>query len=185
MEARPPLRGERGVARRERRCEPDRARTPRGPGLSRVLTNDLQPGARVRVVRLGLRGALLRYQGDRALIETERGSVSVPAAEIEPLADDTSSAREGETRITLEDNARREELDLHGATVAEVEPRVGAFIDQAVIRGLWRVRIIHGTGEGKILAEARRCLKAHPAVRSFEFAAPREGSVGATVVVIA
>jgi len=147
--------------------------------------NDLQPGARVRAVRLGLCGAFQRYQGDRALIETERGSVSVPSAEIEPTADEAPAMRAGETRITLEDNARREELDLHGATVAEVEAQVGAFIDQAVVRGLWRVRIIHGTGEGKILAEARRCLKAHPAVRSFEFAAPHEGSLGATVAVIA
>lgn len=75
-----------------------------------------------------------------------------------------------------------DELDVHGLRVEEMLVRVDKYLDDAVLGGLHRVRIVHGFGSGKLQRAVWSFLKTHPEVESFDFAPPREGGAGATVV---
>ncbi|HEX5370432.1 MAG TPA: Smr/MutS family protein [Dehalococcoidia bacterium] len=48
-----------------------------------------------------------------------------------------------------------------------------------------RLRVVHGKGTGKMRNAVRQMLTRHPLVKGFDFAPPREGGEGVTVVEMA
>lgn len=79
-------------------------------------------------------------------------------------------------RVPIEDR-----IDLHTFRPREVADLVEEYLYQARLRGLRRVRIIHGRGLGVQREIVRSILKRHPGVLSFSDAPDR----GATLVVLA
>jgi DNA mismatch repair protein MutS2 len=69
----------------------------------------------------------------------------------------------------------RTELDLRGMRVEEAEAEIDTFLDQALMKGLSSVRIVHGGGTGALRSLVRERLKGHPVVRAL-----RPESVGLT-----
>jgi DNA mismatch repair protein MutS2 len=78
-----------------------------------------------------------------------------------------------------------DEIEVRGQTLDEALPRVEQFLDQAFRAGSPRLRVVHGKGTGKMRQAVREMLARHPLVKSFDFAAPREGGEGVTVVEMA
>ena len=74
------------------------------------------------------------------------------------------------------------ELDIRGKMTDEGIMEVEQFIDGAVMSGLSQVVIIHGKGTGALRDAVQRCLRRHPAVKSFRAGAYGEGDAGVTVV---
>jgi dsDNA-specific endonuclease/ATPase MutS2 len=74
------------------------------------------------------------------------------------------------------------EINVIGCTVEEASQRVGRYIEDAVLGGLTRVRIIHGKGTGRLRRGLSALLKEHPLVAGFQLASFEEGGAGATVV---
>jgi DNA mismatch repair protein MutS2 len=56
------------------------------------------------------------------------------------------------------------------------------FLDRALLRGLTRVRIVHGRGTGVLRQAIRERLAHHPLVRAFGSAEPPASGDGATMV---
>jgi DNA mismatch repair protein MutS2 len=73
------------------------------------------------------------------------------------------------------------ELDIRGATVEEMLPRLERYLDAAYLAMLPWVRIIHGKGTGALRAAVRRELSKHPLVKNMREAEPGEGGDGVTV----
>jgi len=74
------------------------------------------------------------------------------------------------------------ELMLIGKTFDEAEPELAAFLDNAVLLGLGKVRIVHGKGTGALRSKVRAYLRRHRKVTEF-YAPPQEsGGDGVTVV---
>ena len=73
------------------------------------------------------------------------------------------------------------ELDLRGLTVEEALEKVDKYLDDALLAGLSRCRIIHGKGTGALRSAVRAQLENHPQVKAFRFGAPGEGGDGVTV----
>ena len=86
--------------------------------------------------------------------------------------------------LEMQDVKTETRLDLHEKRVHEVEELLSKFIDRAIINDLERLVVIHGKGSGKVQREVWRYLESNPAVSSYEFAGTREGSYGATVVIL-
>jgi len=59
---------------------------------------------------------------------------------------------------------------------------VGRYLEDALLGGLTRVRIIHGKGTGRLRRGISALLKEHPLVAGFQLASFDEGGAGATVV---
>ena len=76
------------------------------------------------------------------------------------------------------------ELDLHARTVEEAIPMVESFLNDAYLRGLQRVRIIHGKGTGKLKLEVDRFLARNSLVTGRSPADSSHGGNGATEVEI-
>tara|TARA_B100001013_G_scaffold299083_1_gene200135 strand:- start:175 stop:504 length:330 start_codon:yes stop_codon:yes gene_type:complete len=58
------------------------------------------------------------------------------------------------------------DLDIRGLRVEEAEHRLEEFLDQAVLRGLSSVKVIHGGATGSLRSMVRERLKNHPLVKT-------------------
>jgi DNA mismatch repair protein MutS2 len=73
------------------------------------------------------------------------------------------------------------ELDIRGASVEEMLPRLEKYLDDAYLGMLPWVRIIHGKGTGVLRTAVRKELSKHPLVKSYREGEPGEGGDGVTV----
>jgi len=78
-----------------------------------------------------------------------------------------------------------EELDLHQLTVDEALLKLNQYLNDALMAGLYRVRIVHGKGTGTLRDFVRRELSRHPLVRSYRAGGKGEGGAGVTIVELA
>jgi DNA mismatch repair protein MutS2 len=74
------------------------------------------------------------------------------------------------------------ELDLHGYRADEAITALERYLDRALLAGFPKVRIIHGTGQGKLYRVVHDYLRDSPAVARFRFGGVEEGGGGVTVV---
>ena len=74
------------------------------------------------------------------------------------------------------------ELDIRGATVEEMLPRLEKYLDDAYLGMMPWVRVIHGKGTGALRTAVRNELRKHPLVKNFREGEPGEGGDGVTVV---
>ncbi len=89
-----------------------------------------------------------------------------------------------ETRETI-DNRRqhfRQEIDVRGMRGDEALNAVMYFIDDAILVGMSRVRILHGTGNGILRQLIRQYLGTVPNVKHFQDEHVQFGGAGITVV---
>lgn len=74
------------------------------------------------------------------------------------------------------------EINLLGMTVDDAVLEVDRFIDNAVMRHLNQIYIIHGKGTGALRSGIQTHLRKHPSVRSYRLGTYGEGDSGVTVV---
>lgn len=74
------------------------------------------------------------------------------------------------------------ELDMRGMRVDEALARVDKYLDDAVLSGLPRARIIHGKGTGALREAVRGELRQDRRVASIRPGEAGEGGDGVTVV---
>jgi len=73
------------------------------------------------------------------------------------------------------------ELDIRGANIEEMLPRLEKYLDDAYLGMMPWVRIIHGKGTGVLRSAVRKELSKHPLVKSFREGEAGEGGDGVTV----
>lgn len=74
------------------------------------------------------------------------------------------------------------EIDVRGSNSAEAVGAVENLIDDAILVGVHRVRILHGKGSGALQRAVGECLRDHPAVEGYAFEDERFGGAGITIV---
>ena len=77
---------------------------------------------------------------------------------------------------------RMYECDIRGMRFEEAMDEVNRFVDNAVLNNLASVSIIHGLGTGVLREGVQKVLKAHRDVSQFEYARPKQGGFGCTIV---
>jgi DNA mismatch repair protein MutS2 len=73
------------------------------------------------------------------------------------------------------------ELDIRGANVEEMLPRLEKYLDDAYLGMMPWVRIIHGKGTGVLRTAVRKELSKHPLVKNYREGETGEGGDGVTV----
>lgn len=82
------------------------------------------------------------------------------------------------------------EIDLHGMTVAEAEPRLADFVAGCTAQGRECIRIVHGKGLGSgargpvLKRSVSRCLRQWDTVLAFAPAQQADGGTGAVYVLL-
>ena len=79
----------------------------------------------------------------------------------------------------------KQDLDVRGMRGDEAVQAVTYFIDDAILVGMSRVRILHGTGSGILRTLIRQYLQITPGVKSFKDEHVQFGGAGITVVDLA
>lgn len=74
------------------------------------------------------------------------------------------------------------EVRLRHLTVDEALSKLDRYLNDAVMAGLYQVRVIHGKGSGTIRQVSRGMLARHPLVKSFRPGEYGEGGAGVTIV---
>lgn len=74
------------------------------------------------------------------------------------------------------------ELHLRHLTVDEALPKLDQYLNDAVMAGLYQVRVVHGKGLGRLRQVVRKVLDGHPLVKSYRAGGYGEGGAGVTVV---
>ena len=78
-----------------------------------------------------------------------------------------------------------EQIEVRGQTLDEALPAIEKFLDDGFRAGVPRLRVVHGKGTGKMRNAVRQMLSKHPLVKGFDYAEPRDGGEGVTVVEMA
>ena len=73
------------------------------------------------------------------------------------------------------------EIHLRHLSVEEATYRLEKHLDNAFVKGINQVRIIHGKGSGAISKAVWVLLEEHPLVKSFRFAEYGHGDHGVTI----
>ncbi len=100
--------------------------------------------------------------------------------------ENTITDKDGKTRAASEIKIDRShnikpELDLRGMTGDEGISALDKYLDEAMLSGIYEVRIIHGKGTGALRAAIQGYLKGNRRVESFRLGAYGEGDAGVTV----
>jgi DNA mismatch repair protein MutS2 len=159
------------------------------PVASMAQGEQLHPGQRVLVSSLGKEGVVRSFDLQGAEVSVGLVTVRLTAEEVAqgalmPLALQAHKPRPATFAVTAgqENQEFRMELNLLGKRVDEALPQVDKWLDEAVMVGLARLRIVHGKGTGALRKAVAELLKGHPHVRDHGPAPLEEGGVGVTVV---
>ncbi len=77
------------------------------------------------------------------------------------------------------------EVHLRRLTVDEALLKLDQYLNDAVMVGLYQVRVVHGKGTGTLRQAVREQLARHSLVRSYRLGSYGEGGTGVTIVELA
>ena len=159
---------------------------------------ELAPGATVRIKGTTSVGEIESIDGKNATIIFGGIRTRVKTAQLEPAekpkkqmtAQQTviqriaPSATTHVTRSTIEDHRHNyhQDLDVRGMRGDDAVNTVMHFIDDSILIGMSRVRILHGTGNGILRQLIRQYLGTVPNVSRFRDEHVQFGGAGITVV---
>jgi DNA mismatch repair protein MutS2 len=137
-------------------------------------------GASVRLRGSSTVGSVTRVIADRLELLVGDKRVWVERAACEEVAP-PSGALVRPVTVSADEEAPSE-LMLIGLTQEEAREALERFIDQAMIAGTSRVRVVHGHGTGALRRVVREFFTNHPAVAAFGHPPQFRGGTGVTEV---
>jgi DNA mismatch repair protein MutS2 len=156
-----------------------------------VPVDRLREGDKVFVPALQAEGVALSDPDQDGRVRVRIGSATavLPIGNLRRGAGETKS---GPDRSKGEKPLKREveipdvprEIDVRGFEPDDAIRAVEAFLENAVMGGVGRARIIHGKGKGILREQLKRWLKGQPTVKEFQLGELREGGTGVTIVTL-
>ena len=146
----------------------------------------LKVGMRIKSRSLDQAGTVLKIGNDDVLVQIGIIKANLAFNDLEPVAEEKVKSsrvirKSGATGLETAQKITAE-ISLRGMTVDEGLYQLEKYLDQALLAGLNRFRVIHGKGTGTLRQAVQQYLKGNPVVKSFAFAEQNEGGLGATVV---
>ena len=173
---------------------------------SKVVTDrPIAVGDNVRLKGLRSQGVVEQLSGKTATVLVGDLRTKLPVSRIELVAQDVSTTNSTDTpkskmdtikeglqafnvshvtQNTIDEHRKdfHPDLDVRGMRGDEALQAVRYFIDDAVLMGVQRVRILHGKGNGILRSLIRQYLSAEPTVTNYHDEDVRFGGAGITVV---
>jgi DNA mismatch repair protein MutS2 len=153
-----------------------------------LRSREVAVGERARVRGLGSEGVVVAFDGDWAHLEFRGKRMRVPRSDLEPIAGGRRQTAEGGRQkpgISLpprESSGPTVEVNLIGQRVEEAIEAAERALDQAMVSGASRLRVIHGHGTGRLREGIREHFRSHPAVEKLRSGDKSEGGNGATIL---
>ncbi len=150
---------------------------------------NLQIGESVKILSLNQAGVLVEGPDRNGEVKVQMGILSVKSnvRDLARVADAEHIVAPKAPSSFVSVNTSQNSLpylDLRGERFEDAMQRVDKYLDDCVLAGYNKVRLIHGKGTGALRKGIHERLKSDRRVVSFAFADAREGGAGATDVVL-
>ena len=190
----------RKAQRKEKKGEEERIASEKLAARAKANLNDphrpLEKGDTVRIKGTNSVGEIESIQGKQATVVFGGLRSKVKLEQLESAAKPQTASNPADkhahlaiqtshmTRATMEDRRQNfhQDLDVRGMRGDEAIDTVMHFIDDAILIGLSRVRILHGTGTGILRQLIRQYLNTVPNVKKAKDEHVQFGGAGITVV---
>ncbi len=142
---------------------------------------EVNPGDYVRLKNMSGVGCIKNVSKGKVIVDMDGTSYTVPKDSVVEVLSDYKKPVKG---VTVKLKERREmnfDLDIRGKRVGEGINIVDRYIDDAMITGVEKFRIIHGKGTGALKNAIYKLLKNDKRVSSF-YADEGPGGDGCTIV---
>jgi DNA mismatch repair protein MutS2 len=152
---------------------------------SRTDPAALKAGSKVHVISLNQNGTILELNAENALVQIGIIKANLPLTDLELVSEELVQVKprrkSGATGLETTQNISAE-INVIGLTVDEALYQVEKYLDQAVLAGLKRFRIVHGKGTGALRQAIQGYMRDNPVVKSTYIAEQNEGGLGASIV---
>ncbi len=147
-------------------------------------SQELCPGARVRLRGMGQEGRVLRLKGGLAEVQLGPFRVEVSIKDLEVLPEEGRPQKAIRFRVEAEKDVPSS-VNLIGLTVEEALSQLEKVLDRAFLSGQSRLTVIHGLGTGRLMRAIRQYLSGHRQVARVRPGKAFEGGEAVTVVELA
>ncbi len=154
----------------------------------------IEPGDNVRIKGQNTVGEVIEIQGKNSIVIFGMLKSTVKTELLEKVCKNQVKKVQPKNTFVSEQTADdirerklnfKQEIDVRGMRGDEALQAVTYFIDDAILVGVSRVRILHGTGTGILRQLIRQYLKTVPGVAHFQDEHVQFGGAGITVVELA
>ena len=157
-----------------------------------AIARTVEVGHRARVRGLNAEGLVVAFDGEWAQMDMQGKRLRVRRGELEPLGrlparPGAGSRVEGPTRnpsrrTPAAPSGPTVEVNVIGTRLDEAIDTAEKALDQALMSGAARLRVIHGHGTGRLRDGLREHFRQHASVETLRPADAREGGNGATIL---
>ncbi|MCQ2269542.1 MAG: Smr/MutS family protein [Bacteroidaceae bacterium] len=134
------------------------------------------------IVSIEGQNATINFGSMRTTIKLQRIEKASPATTIATPQAATFVSKQTQDSVYEKKLQFRQDLDVRGMRGEEAIQAVTYFVDDAIVLGASRVRILHGTGTGILRTLIRQYLNITPGVKSFRDEHVQFGGAGITVI---
>ena len=172
------------------RAQPQPAALPQIDGRTCASQNTtIRERDRVFVIALAKEGTVESVRAGTYTIRLGSLRIRARRDELEPRASNVSTLASQPESVSglseaTDDTEFSNELNVIGMSADDATDRLDRYLDQAYLRGLESVRVIHGHGRGILRKAISDFLSGHSQVESFRSSPPERGGSGATIVVM-
>ena len=154
-----------------------------------VLPRPLKKGDEVKIMSIGSEATLLEDPDKSGNVRVQAGILQtrVNIKDLR-LKENTPKVISGDKKIkassySVQRNVSfKDEIDLRGMNGDEAWFKVDKYIDEAILAGFSRVRLIHGKGTGALKAALWKFLRGDKRIASFRIGQFGEGDGGVTIL---
>ena len=145
---------------------------------------EFKVGDYVKISGLNSHGEIVDIRRNEATVLTNGMKMKVKLSKLEPMHKPQIKKTTYKAHVESVSSRFPLELNLIGMRVEEGIAALDKYLDQAVVKHIKQVRIIHGMGTGALRTAVWKDLKKQPNVSKFTSAGPSEGGLGATIVIL-
>lgn len=157
-----------------------------------VLPRPLKLGDKVYLVALGKEGVVTALKDKNGLIAVTAGILKTKVTEdkLRLIDGSTKFVRKDEPKKAVSEGKVKKtvvssfspEVDVRGMIGDDAWFVVDKYLDDAILAGIYNVRIIHGKGTGALRAALWRFFKTDKRIKSYRHGEYGEGDAGVTVI---
>jgi DNA mismatch repair protein MutS2 len=148
-----------------------------------ALHAEIKTGDRVTLINGTEMGIVETIEKEFAMVVFRNMKTKVPLRElvIVTLAD-PNKEKKHTAQIRLDQETFETEIDLRGKPKEEAMLELEQFLDKALIRNIYQLRILHGKGTGVLRNAVWQVLKTYPGIKKYAFESNNMGGDGVTLV---
>ena len=157
-----------------------------------VLPRPLKLGDKVYLVALGKEGVVTALKDKNGLVAVTAGILKTKVTEdkLRLIDGSTKFVRKDEPKKAVSEGKVKKtvvssfspEVDVRGMIGDDAWFVVDKYLDDAILAGIYNVRIIHGKGTGALRAALWRFFKTDKRIKSYRHGEYGEGDAGVTVI---